>query len=118
MDNFNDFLDRYCVITPQARVKKKEIYREYVRYCARTSQYPVTRTQLCRKLMDLGCKEIRIGPKRQFGFLGIGLLVKPLDKKSHLECSVCHTINDIQNNRNDLCSVCRKRMSHKVKPAA
>lgn len=119
MDNITDFVNRFCVIAPNARAKKRDIYQQYVRYCARNGKYPATKTRLCMRLMELGCKETRIGPKRQLGFLGIGLLAKPLPKRRPIECPTCNTVNVVGNSNVDIfCRECRKKLWPKLKPAA
>lgn len=77
MDTLASFVEEYCVISPDARVSSKELYKVYQDWCDETGEYKLSINKFATKFRErmeangIQIKEFRTSKMR--GYEGIGL---------------------------------------------
>jgi putative DNA primase/helicase len=71
-DKLSDFIDEFCILSPQEKIEAAELYKIYIEFCKENTEYPITKPKFYRSLLE---KDVKIEPgkgNKKF-LIGIGL---------------------------------------------
>ena len=63
-DTAADFIDKMCILDPDARIPKNELYEYYREWCDMGGNYMLTKINFGKKIASLGIKDSKSGPTR------------------------------------------------------
>jgi putative DNA primase/helicase len=71
MDLLAEFLKDRCILRPEAKVSRRELFEAYVSWCQENGQPPAASRSFVAGMREKGFKECRGGPKGLRGWAGI-----------------------------------------------
>jgi putative DNA primase/helicase len=73
MDFLAPFLEERCLMSPNGRVKAKELYESYSEWAKQSGEYVLSQTKLGRMLVERGFQKGRGGPDKATEYHGLSL---------------------------------------------
>ena len=73
MDLLGGFLEDCCVKNEDAKLVTKDLYEAYVAWCEENGEKPISKKAIGISLEERGFTPVRLGPKQDRGWRGIGL---------------------------------------------